>query len=134
MPTARNRSVDLNNRDPKLTALMFNECINARDLEGLVALMSDDHTFVDRNDDRHAGKDRMRRGWKDFFDEFPDYRNTFDRIQSRGDLVVVLGYAEWVAGGERDHVLWTARIQDDLVAEWRVISDTGAHREQLGLT
>lgn len=124
----------MNTRDPKQTALMFNECINARDLEGLVALMSDDHTFIDRDDGRHEGKDRMSRGWREFFDEFPDYRNTFVRVQSREDLVVVLGYAEWKAGGEPDHVIWTATIRDDLVAAWRVLRDTEANRELLGLT
>jgi ketosteroid isomerase-like protein len=124
----------MNKRDPKLTALVFNECINARDLVALVDLMADDHAFIDRNDDRHAGKDRMSRGWSEFFEEFPDYRNTFVRIQSCDDLVVVLGYAEWAAGGERDHVIWTATIRDDLVAEWRVLSDTEANRKLHGLT
>jgi ketosteroid isomerase-like protein len=113
---------------------MFNECINARDLQGLVSLMADNHAFIDRNDHRYEGKDRMSRGWDEFFTEFPDYRNTFVRVQSREDLVVVLGYAEWEAGGERDHVIWTAAIRDDLVAEWRVLSDTAANRTLLGLT
>lgn len=124
----------MNRRDPKLTALLFNECINARDLEGLAALMADDHAFVDRDDGRHAGKDHMTRGWKSFFAEFPEYRNTFSRIESVDDRVVVRGYAEWTAGGERDHVIWTATIRDDLVAEWRVLEDTEANRERLGLT
>jgi ketosteroid isomerase-like protein len=124
----------VNRRDPKLTALLFNECVNTRDLEGLAALMTDDHAFVDRDDGRHAGKDHMTTGWKSFFGEFPDYRNTFSRIQSVNDLVVVRGYAEWTAGGERDHVIWTATIRDDLVAEWRVLEDTEANRRLLGLT
>ncbi|MCK4511351.1 nuclear transport factor 2 family protein [bacterium] len=123
----------MNRRDPKLTVLMFNECINARDLEELVALMTDDHAFIDRDNDRHEGKDHMSRGWRTFFDEFPDYRNTFLRVQSAEDLVVVLGYVEWAVGGERDHVIWTATIRDDLVAEWRVLEDTEANREPLGL-
>jgi ketosteroid isomerase-like protein len=54
----------VDSRDPKLTALMFNECINARDLDGLSALMTDDHTFIDREDGRHGGKDRMTKGWQ----------------------------------------------------------------------
>jgi len=124
----------LNRRDPKLTALMFNECINARDLEGLAALMTEDHAFVDRNDDRHEGKDYMSKGWKRFFGEFPEYRNTFLRIQSVNDRAVVRGYAEWTAGGERDHVIWTATIRNDLVAEWRVLEDTEANRALFGLT
>ena len=124
----------MNTRDPKLTALLFNECINARDLEGLAALMTEDHAFVDRSDDRHEGKDYMSKGWKSFFDEFPKYRNTFLQIQSVDDLVVVVGYAEWTAGGQRDHVIWTATIRDDLVAEWRVLEDTEANRGLFSLT
>jgi len=123
----------LNERDPKLTALLFNECINARDLDGLAALMTDDHTFVDRDDGRHRGKDRMRRGWRDFFEQFPEYRNTFVRVQSSGALVAVLGYAQWTLEGGPDHVIWTAMIRDDLVAEWRVLEDTDGNRESLGL-
>lgn len=121
-------------RDPKLTALMFNECINARDLAGLAALMTDDHAFVDRDGVRHEGRDRMREGWKTFFGAFPEYRNTFLRIQSAAERVVALGYAEWTAGGERDHVIWTATIRGDLVAEWCVLEDTDANRGRVGLT
>jgi len=31
--------------DPKTIALQFNECINNRDIEGLVDLMADSHTL-----------------------------------------------------------------------------------------
>ena len=31
----------------ELAAMRFNEMINARDVDGLGALMTDDHTFVD---------------------------------------------------------------------------------------
>ena len=123
----------MNSRDPKLTALMFNECINARDLDGLSALMTDDHTFVDRDDTRHGGKDRMTKGWETFFAAYPEYRNTFLRVESIGDLVVILGYAEWTTGGDRDHVIWTAVVRDDLIAEWRVCEDTEQNRRQLSL-
>lgn len=123
----------MNSRDPKLTALLFNERINARDLGGLSALMTDDHTFIDREEGRHHGKDRMTEGWRTFFEQFPEYRNTFVRVESVGDLVVILGYAEWTTGGDRDHAIWTAVVRDDLVADWRVCEDTESNRRQLGL-
>ena len=75
----------------------------------------------------------LTRAWSEFFKEFPDYRNTFVRVQSCEDLVAVLGYAEWTLGSERDYVIWTATIRDDLVAEWRVLKDTDANRKLLGL-
>lgn len=123
----------MSSRDPKLTALLFNERINARDLDGLSALMTEDHTFIDREEGRHRGKDRMTEGWRTFFEEFPEYRNTFLRVESIDDLVVILGYAEWAGGGDRDHVIWTAVVRDGLVAVWRVYEDTEGNRRQLGL-
>ncbi len=118
----------MNSRDPKLAVLLFNECINRRDLNGLSGLMTDDHTFVDRKGQVDKGKESMTQGWGRFFTQFPEYRNTFTRVESRDDLVIVLGYAEWTKGGKPDHVIWTATIRDDLVAEWRIYEDTEANR------
>jgi hypothetical protein len=121
----------MNERDPKLTALLFNERINAHDVDGLSALMTDEHTFIDREDRRDGGKDRMAKGWRAFFEQFPEYRNTFLRVESVDDRVVILGYAEWTVGGDRDHVIWTGVVRDDLIAEWRVYEDTEQNRRQL---
>jgi ketosteroid isomerase-like protein len=123
----------VNSLDPKLTALMFSECINRRDIEGLSGLMTDDHTFIDRTNEVDKGKESMTRGWMRFFDGFPEYRNTFARVESGEDLVILLGYAAWTRGGEPDHAIWTARIRDDLVAEWRIYEDTEENRAALGV-
>lgn len=37
--------------DIMMVALRFNEKINERNLEGLVELMTDDHTFIDNSGD-----------------------------------------------------------------------------------
>jgi ketosteroid isomerase-like protein len=118
-------------RDPKLTVLMFNECINNQDIGGLSALMTDDHTFVDRENTVEKGKDTMTQAWLRFFAQFPEYRNTFTRLESRDDLVIVTGYANWVKGGPADHVIWTARIRSDRVAEWRIYEDTQENKAAL---
>jgi len=123
----------MNEQDPKLTALLFNERINNRDIDGLVALMTDDHTFIDREDSVYRGKERMTRGWIEFFRNFPQYRNTFSRVDSRDDLVILIGYATWSTGAQPDHAIWTATIRDDKVAEWRIYEDTDDHRAMLGI-
>jgi ketosteroid isomerase-like protein len=123
----------VNTIDPKQAVLQFNECINRRDIDGLSALMTEDHTFIDRDDGEYRGKEFMTNGWIDFFQSFPDYRNTFERVESRGDLVVVLGYAIWDKGGEPDRVIWTAKIEHDLVAEWRIYVDTERNRKRFNL-
>ena len=123
----------MNKRDPKLTALQFNEFINRQDIEGLSSLMTDDHTFVDREGRVDKGKDSMIQGWIRFFEQFPGYRNTFTRVESRDDLVILIGFAEWTRGASPDHAIWTARIKDDQVAEWRIYHDTDENRAALGV-
>ena len=93
--------------------------------------MADDHTFIDRDGGVHAGKESMANGWKEFFKQFPDYSNTFNRVESREESVVIIGYAIWSKDSPEDHVIWTARIEDDLVTEWRVYIDTEENRKVL---
>ncbi len=123
----------MNSRDPKLTCLLFNEAINRQDLDGLSALMTENHTFIDRNGKVGRPKSFMIDGWRQFFEMFPAYRNTFTRIESRGDFVTILGHAFWTEQQPHDPVIWTAKIENDLVAEWRVYADSGDNRKSLQL-
>jgi predicted SnoaL-like aldol condensation-catalyzing enzyme len=121
----------MNRKDPKLTALQFNEYINSQDIKGLSGLMTEDHTFIDREDQVHTGKNTMTKGWIEFFRSFPDYRNTFYRVESRDDLVILIGYAIWSRGSHPDCAIWAATIEDDLVVEWRIYHDTEENRKKL---
>jgi len=122
----------MNKRDPKLTALKFNECINRQDLDGLARLMSDDHTFVDSGGDAVTGKEQMRAAWRGFFKAYPDYKNIFDRVEWRQNLVVMLGRSTCSNEKALDGPgIWTAVVENDLVAEWRVYDDTDENRKTL---
>jgi len=123
----------MNSVDPKLTVLQFNECINRQDIDGLSSLMTEDHTFIDREGQGDKGKESMTKGWTGFFKSFPEYKNTFTRVQSEDNLVVIYGFAIWQKGGEPDYVIWTARIENDLVAEWRIYKDTQDNKSKFGL-
>ena len=123
----------MNRRDPKLTALQFNQYINDQDIDGLSGLMSDDHTFIDRVNETVKGKEKMTKGWIDFFKAFPEYRNTFTRVESKDDLVIILGSAYWSEKEPYDPAIWKATIKDDLVAEWRVYEDTEDNRKNFNL-
>jgi predicted SnoaL-like aldol condensation-catalyzing enzyme len=96
--------------------------------------MTEDHAFVDRKGEVDKGEETMTKGWMDFFSSFPDYRNTFTRVQSQGDLVVLYGYATWQKGSEPDYAIWTARVENDLVAEWRIHEDTEENKRLFGLS
>ena len=123
----------MNTVDPKLIALQFNEFINRQDIVGLTGLMTGGHTFIDRKGEVDEGKESMTKGWMSFFESFPDYRNTFESVHSRGALVVLYGYATWEIGGDPDYAIWTAKIENDLVAEWRIYEDTEENRAKFNL-
>jgi predicted SnoaL-like aldol condensation-catalyzing enzyme len=124
----------VNSRDPKLVALLFNECITRHDLYSLSALMSDDHLFVDRDGNTVQSKVKMTSAWEEFFKLFPAYRNTFVRVDSNGDEVVMIGFAFWNEEKPSDPAIWTAHITNDLVAEWWIHYDTPENRDRLGVS
>ncbi len=123
----------MNSRDPKLIALLFNECITNQNLEGLSALMSEDHTFIDHTGAISRPKDFMINAWKSFFAACPKYKNTFSRLESASSTVSIVGHAFWSEEKPFDPVLWRARIENDLVAEWRIYEDTPENRKFLNL-
>lgn len=126
-------SPTMNTRDPKLIALLFNECINNRDVARLTDLMTEDHTFIDREGKTVHSKDAMVRGWGDFFELFPKYSNTFTHIKSQDDLVAILGFAYWSEKEPYDPAIWTATIENDQVREWRILADTESNRRRFDL-
>lgn len=113
--------------------LRFNECINTRDLTGLAEMMTDDHTFIDSSGETHKGREKMTLGWFDFFKDYPDYRNNFTQIFIQGDLVVMVGFSECSHESLDGPAIWTAKLRDGFVSEWRVYLDTEEVRSQFGL-
>jgi ketosteroid isomerase-like protein len=101
-------------------ALRFNDRINARDLDGLSALMTDDHTFVDSAGDRVEGKPACVEAWRGFFAAFPDYRNVFSGTRTAGDSVAITGYSQCSVPELAGPARWTARVRDGRVALWQV--------------
>lgn len=131
--TAPMRREDLSNPPEETIVLEFNGCINRRDLEGLAALMADEHTFIDSVDQELVGKSACLSAWDAFFRQFPDYRNIFEKVRTRDGRVVILGYAECSDARLHGPTLWSAVVKGGRVAEWRVLEDTPANRLSLGL-
>jgi ketosteroid isomerase-like protein len=121
----------LNKKDPKLTALQFNQCINDQNIEGLRNLMTEDHTCILGEEEARIGKETMTKAWKDFFNMLPDYRNHFVKIESRENLVIIVGFSTCSHKSLEGPALWTAKIENDRVAEWRIYDDTEENRNLL---
>jgi len=107
--------------DLLLVVLKFNEKINQRDLEGLAELMADDYTFISNSGEITKGKDINKQGWKEFFEEYPDYQNIFTTITVQNNVVVMVGYSTCSYKPLDGPNIWTAKIRDGRISEWRVI-------------
>jgi 8-oxo-dGTP diphosphatase len=120
--------------DPVEVARGFNDRIGAHDLDGLAALMTDDHAFVDTEGATIEGRSACVEAWRGFFDAFPDYRNVFVRVSRHGAEVVAAGHSLCAEPALAGQALWQARIRAGRVARWQVYDDTVHNRRALGLS
>jgi len=93
--------------------------------------MSENHLFVDRKSGVVRGMAPMLAIWAEFFRQFPGYSNMVVRIESADILVVMQGYATWTEDAPPDRAIWTARLSDGKVAEWRIFCDSEENRRNL---
>ncbi len=116
------------------------ERINAHDAEGLVRLMTEDHTFVDSMGDRSA-RPVIEDGWKQYFEMVPDYWIRIDREVSKGDTAILIGKAGGTyvpkggslkpENGWETPAVWVAKVQGRRIAEWRIYSDNEPIRARM---
>ena len=124
----------MNKKDPKLIVLQFNECINNQDLDGLTELMTNNIVLIEGDETTHKGIMAMKNAWAQFFKMCPDYKNHFTRIESEENKVVISGFSTCSHTALHGPALWTARIENDLVAEWRILNDTEENRKSLEIS
>ena len=113
-------------------AKLFVERINSQDLDGLAALMTVDHRFIDSLGTKFSGREAMKEGWRHYFRMVPDYGIEVTDSLCKGEVVVLLGLARgtYTSDGTLDPEMawqtpaaWRARIIAGQVAEWRVYAD-----------
>ena len=120
-------------------AFRFVECINRGDVEGLVSLMTPDHTFFDLEGEAYRGRETMRRGWTNYFEAYPHYMIHIHEFYDAQDRVIFVGsttgsHLELPRRIEfKDNLIWIARLLADHVAEWRIYDETPELRNQLGI-
>lgn len=117
----------------------FIDCINRRDLDGLLALMTDDHVLQVLDEAPVTGRDVLADAWNGYFTAYPDYLIYPQRIAHTGELVAVLGVT---TGSHLDlpdeeemklPVIWTARVDRGRLRSWSIVADTPETRQELGL-
>ena len=128
----------INTESPSRVARAFVEAINRQSVEGLAALMTEDHVFMDGMGTRYEGRETMRVGWEGYFQMIPDYQVVVEETYIDGAVVVLLGTATgtYAVDGRllpenrwQTPAAWRARIRGGLVAEWRVYTDNQPLRQ-----
>ncbi len=114
------------------TVLEFLDRINRHDADKLAELMTEDHVFIDSLGQSINGREKMRVGWRSYFEFCPDYWVAREQIFGKGDWVAVFGSAGGTiaAGGAlprenewRSSAAWLAGVEESLVKQWRVYAD-----------
>jgi ketosteroid isomerase-like protein len=126
--------------EPREVAGKFVERVNAHDVDGLAAMMTEDHRFIDALGESGTGREELRLGWEGYFKLVPDYRIEVEEVFSDGPVVVLLGTARGtyspdglrtVENSWQVPAAWRARIAGELVAEWRVYVDNDPLRRRM---
>ena len=112
--------------------LDFIDAVNCANVDKMYALMTIDHLFIDSQDNKMEGKDKMRQAWIGYFDLFPDYKIEINEILTKDSLICMFGYA----GGTYKNLIredninhwrvpaaWRTIVKDDQIKQWQVYAD-----------
>ncbi len=109
--------------------LSYIDAINEGDVDKLSDLMSNDHLFIDSNNNRVEGKEAMKKSWTECFAQFPDYKIEIQDVLENDRLICILGYASGtykpLANDKNSNyrkvpAAWSAIVEDDTVKQWQV--------------
>jgi ketosteroid isomerase-like protein len=118
----------------------FADKINAHDTQGLIALMSADHVFIDSSGNT-VTRPAIDTGWSAYFAMVPDYWIRIDSAVCEGDVVALFGsaggtYVPKVGAIKQENrwetpAAWLATVRDGKVSQWRVYCDNEPIREKM---
>jgi limonene-1,2-epoxide hydrolase len=110
----------------------FVAAINQVNINMMSDLMTEDHTFIDSGGRTDSGRDRMTKGWKEYFRMFPDYKIDLDNFFQEEHLVAAFGSARGTYNGKRGLVkenviqmpaAWKAEVYNGKIKLWQVYAD-----------
>jgi ketosteroid isomerase-like protein len=83
----------MENKEPIQIVLSFLDRINLHDVDGICALMTQDHIFVDGLGNKFSGVENLRKGWASYLNWFPDYAISHEDVLGSGQIVLLTGSA-----------------------------------------
>jgi ketosteroid isomerase-like protein len=85
--------------DPEAVVREFVARINMHDVDGVVALCTVEHRFVDSLGQVLTGHEQLRTAWSGYFALFRHYRIEVEALAAAGALVLEAGSAAATAAG-----------------------------------
>jgi ketosteroid isomerase-like protein len=116
----------------KAIVTRFVKAINDHDVNEIVNLMSDDHTFIDAMDNKSVGKKGMKEAWAGYYELFPDYLLEISDITENESVIGLFGYVnatyknltnELNSNFWRIPASWKAIVDNNKVKHWQVYCD-----------
>jgi hypothetical protein len=141
----------MSNTDPQSVVLAFVSRIKAGDVDGIAALLTDEHEFIDTAGASFRGRENLREGWVGYFRLFPDYHIDAPAVRVEGSTVTLVGMSTGTLTplGEQalrrpdgtlpapeelqGPAIWTAFLENGLIAQWCVYGDSPEVHVALGI-
>jgi uncharacterized protein (TIGR02246 family) len=120
------------NESSIVVAQQFVRAINRQDVDAIVALMTEEHRFIDSLGNTVTGNGAMRAGWTGYFRMVPDYTIAIEETYCDGPVAILLGTAQGTYAARSKSnpenrwatpVAIRAFVEDGRIAEWRVYAD-----------
>ncbi|HEX2329115.1 MAG TPA: nuclear transport factor 2 family protein [Candidatus Angelobacter sp.] len=118
--------------NPIEVVLKFEQAINSRKVDAIVAMCTDDSVFVDSIGSKVRGRDKLKNAWEGYLKVVPDYRISHEEIFGHGDTVAVFGSAGGTFAPDGKIVeenqwhtpaAWHAVVRGEKIALWQVFAD-----------
>ena len=113
--------------------------INDQNLDGLVSLASEDHTFFVEGETPTIGRDKVRPSWTGYFTGYPKYAVCADEFFDQDDVVYVIGHTTGSHVPQEievipSSVIWKCVVdREGSVSEWSIYPATPENRTRFGL-
>ncbi len=110
----------------------FVAAINQRNCSGILALTTEDHTFIDSAGRTVSGRANLAAGWEAYYQMFPDYEIQVETMLGDKSVVAVFGSASGTYNGKRGLVpenrikmpaAWKAIVANGKIKLWQVYAD-----------
>jgi len=108
------------------------EAINNASIDRICGLLTEDHVFIDSQNNKSIGVEKMRVGWTCYFEMFPDYKIEIIETFVNDTTICLLGFASGTYKNLKNKensnfwripAAWKVIVKDNKIGWWQVYAD-----------